>query len=77
MTQNLNKGCCVLPAAGKADLVLKGGNVFNSFTGEWETADVAVCGSVIAGIGSYKGAEEYNMGGQIFNAGLSGRAYAH
>ena len=23
----------------KADLVLKGGNVFNSFTGEWETAD--------------------------------------
>ena len=37
----------------KADLVLKGGNVFNSFTGEWETADVAVCGSVITGIGSY------------------------
>mgnify|MGYP000303021497 CR=1 FL=1 len=32
----------------KADLVLKGGNVFNSFTGEWETADIAVCCSVIA-----------------------------
>ena len=76
----------------KADLVLKGGNVFNSFTGEWETADVAVCGSVIAGIGSYKGAEmrqrdcryrqlqrcgRIQHGGQIFNAGLSGRAYTH
>ena len=48
----------------KADLVLKGGNVFNSFTGEWEIADIAVCGSVIAGIGSYKGTEEYNMAGK-------------
>ena len=54
----------------KADLVLKGGNVFNSFTGEWETADVAVCGSVIAGIGSYKGAEEYNMAGKYLTPGF-------
>ena len=42
----------------RADLVLKGGRECNSFTGEWETADVAVCGGGIAGIGSYKGAEE-------------------
>lgn len=54
----------------KADLVLKGGNVFNSFTGEWETADVAVCGSVIAGIGSYKGTEEYNMAGKYLTPGF-------
>lgn len=54
----------------KADLVLKGGNVFNSFTSEWETADVAVCGSVIAGIGSYKGAEEYNMAGKYLTPGF-------
>lgn len=54
----------------KADLVLKGGNVFNSFTGEWEKADVAVCGSVIAGIGSYKGAEEYNMAGKYLTPGF-------
>ena len=54
----------------KADLVLKGGNVFNSFTGEWEIADVAVCGSVIAGIGSYKGAEEYNMAGKYLTPGF-------
>ena len=54
----------------KADLVLKGGNVFNSFTGEWETADIAVCGSVIAGIGSYKGAEEYNMAGKYLTPGF-------
>ena len=54
----------------RADLVLKGGKVFNSFTGEWETADVAVCGSVIAGIGSYKGAEEYNMAGKFLTPGF-------
>ena len=54
----------------RADLVLKGGNVFNSFTGEWETADVAVCGGVIAGIGSYKGAEEYNMAGKFLTPGF-------
>ena len=35
----------------KADLVLKGGNVFNSFTGEWETADVAVHGGEIFNAG--------------------------
>ena len=44
--------------------------MFNSFTGEWETADVAVCGSVIAGIGSYKGAEEYNMAGKYLTPGF-------
>ena len=54
----------------RADLVLKGGKVFNSFTGEWETADVAVCGGVIAGIGGYKGAEEYNMAGKFLTPGF-------
>lgn len=54
----------------RADLVLKGGNVFNSFTGEWEIADIAVCGGVIAGIGSYKGAEEYNMAGKYLTPGF-------
>ena len=54
----------------RADLVLKSGNVFNSFTGEWETADIAVCGGVIAGIGSYKGAEEYNMAGRFITPGF-------
>ena len=57
----------------KADLVLKGGNVFNSFTGEWETADVAVCGRYR----QLQGRGRIQHGGQIFNAGLFGRAYAH
>ena len=38
-----------------ADIVLKGGFVFNSFTGEWETGDVAIAGATIAGIGIYSG----------------------
>ncbi len=54
----------------RADLVLKGGNVFNSFTGEWEVADIAVCGGMIAGVGSYKGAEEYNMAGKYLTPGF-------
>lgn len=54
----------------RADLVLKGGKVLNSFTGEWETADIAVFGGVIAGIGSYKGAEEYNMTGKYLTPGF-------
>ena len=38
-----------------ADIVLKGGCIFNSFTGEWEIGDVAIVGETIAGIGSYRG----------------------
>lgn len=31
-----------------ADIVLKGGCIFNSFTGEWEIGDVAIVGETIA-----------------------------
>ena len=30
-----------------ADIVLKGGCIFNSFTGEWEIGDVAIVGETI------------------------------
>lgn len=42
----------------KADLVLKNGNIINVFTGEIQTADVAIVGDTIAGIGNYSGTDE-------------------
>ena len=36
-------------------LLIKGGRVFSPFTGEMFEADVAVCGSLIAGVGPYPG----------------------
>lgn len=53
-----------------ADLVLKGGQVFNVFTGKWEQADIAVCGSRIAGIGSYMGKKELDVTGLYLTPGL-------
>jgi adenine deaminase len=36
-------------------LLLKGGSVYSPFTGEFFEADVAVCGTLVAGVGSYPG----------------------
>ena len=38
----------------EADLVLKGGHVFNVFLRTWEDADVAISGNKIVGIGDYR-----------------------
>lgn len=54
----------------EADLVLKGGQVFNVFTGAWERADIAVCGDKIAGIGSYAGKKELDVTGLYLTPGL-------
>lgn len=53
-----------------ADIVLKGGFVFNSFTGEWETGDVAIAGATIAGIGIYSGQKEIDVTGKYVTPGL-------
>ena len=54
----------------EADLVLKGGNVFNVFLKTWEVADVAVSGSKIVGIGQYKGRQEIDVKGLYLTPGL-------
>lgn len=53
-----------------ADIVLKGGCIFNSFTGEWEIGDVAIVGETIAGIGSYSGKKEIDVTGKYVTPGL-------
>ena len=54
----------------EADLVLKGGNVFNVFLKTWEVADVAISGSKIVGIGQYKGRQEIDAKGLYLTPGL-------
>jgi adenine deaminase len=59
-------------AAGleKADLVLKNGNVFNVFTGDFIKGDIAIVGGKIAGIGSYLGVEEIDVAGKYMTPGF-------
>lgn len=54
-----------------ADLVFKGGQVFNVFNGTWEKTDVAISGMTIAGIGTgYRGIQEYDVSGCYLTPGF-------
>ena len=54
----------------EADLVLKGGHVFNVFLKTWEDADVAISGSKIVGIGEYEGKQVIDVTGLYLTPGL-------
>jgi adenine deaminase len=54
-----------------ADLVIKGGRVFNLVTGALDARDVAVCGDRIVGVESgYRGAREIDAAGKIVVPGF-------
>ena len=53
-----------------AALVIKNAQVFNSFSGEFVSGDVAVEGGYIAGVGEYSGREERDVGGQYLVPGF-------
>lgn len=53
-----------------ADLVLRGGRVFDLITGEMLDGDVAICGDRIAGIGDYDGREVIDIAGQVLVPGF-------
>jgi len=55
---NLEKIIAVARGEMPADLVLKNARVINTFIGEVEQGDVAICGDRVAGIGDYKQARE-------------------
>ncbi|QIR85315.1 adenine deaminase [Paracoccus sp. AK26] len=46
-----------------ADLVLRGGRVFDLITGTMMTGDVAICGDRIAGVGAYDGRQVIDVAG--------------
>ena len=52
------------------DLVLKGGQVLNMFTGEIVRADVAVHDGIIAGIGNYDGPSVVDAAGHFISPGF-------
>lgn len=54
-----------------ADIVLRGGRVFDLITGAMIEGDVAICGDMIVGIGAeYEGAQVIDMGGRILVPGF-------
>ena len=61
----MNKLAAVARGDYPADLVVKNARIVNLFTNTYETADVAVYGGTIAGIGEYGGRVEYDAGGRV------------
>ena len=54
-----------------ADIVLKGGRVFDLITGELVETDVAICGDIIVGVfGNYSGRHEIDATGKILVPGF-------
>jgi adenine deaminase len=67
LEQRIDQGRGVVPA----DLVLKGGRVFDLITGEIVPSDVAICGGHIVGVfGQYQGQREVDMGGRVLVPGF-------
>ena len=54
-----------------ADIVLRGGRVFDLITGAMIEGDVAICGDMIVGIGAeYEGKQVIDMGGRVLVPGF-------
>ena len=53
-----------------ADLVIRGGRVFSSFTREWLDTNVAVVDGVVAGLGDYDGREMLDATGRYLVPGF-------
>lgn len=67
LVARIDQGRAVVPA----DLVLKGGRVFDLITGDLVETDVAICGDTIVGVfGSYKGRREIDLSGKVLVAGF-------
>ncbi len=67
LADRIDQGRGVAPA----DIVLKGGLVFDLITGELVASDVAICGDTIVGVfGSYQGRVEIDVAGKILVPGF-------
>jgi hypothetical protein len=62
LADRIDQGRGVVPA----DLVLKGGRVFDLVTGDLVETDVAICGDTIVGVfGQYQGRREVDVTGKV------------
>lgn len=68
--KSLAKVLAVARGDEPADLVLRNGKVVNTFTGEVQDTDVAVSGSVVAGLGEYRGHNEVDLAGAYVSPGF-------
>jgi adenine deaminase len=67
LADRIDQGRGVAPA----DLVLKGGRVFDLITGDLVQTDVAICGDTIVGVfGSYSGTREIDVAGRVLVPGF-------
>ncbi|MFM7336289.1 MAG: amidohydrolase family protein, partial [Tabrizicola sp.] len=67
LADRIDQGRGVAPA----DLVLKGGRVFDLITGDLVETDVAICGDTIVGVfGSYHGRREIDVSGKVLVPGF-------
>lgn len=67
LSDRIDQGRGVVPA----DLVLKGGRVFDLITGDLVETDVAICGDTIVGVfGSYTGKREIDVSGRLLVPGF-------
>ena len=67
LSARIDQGRGITPA----DLVLKGGRVFDLITGDLVETDVAICGDTIVGVfGSYQGKREIDVSGRILVPGF-------
>ncbi|HEX4521460.1 MAG TPA: adenine deaminase [Gaiellaceae bacterium] len=70
MAVELGRRLAVARGDEPADLVIRGGHVFCSFTREWLDEDVAVVDGVVAGLGAYEGRESLDAGGRYLVPGF-------
>ncbi|MGL4236842.1 adenine deaminase [Tabrizicola sp.] len=67
LADRIDQGRGLVPA----DLVLRGGRVFDLITGELVETDVAICGDTIVGVfGSYSGQRELDVSGRVLVPGF-------
>jgi adenine deaminase len=67
LSERIDQGRGLVPA----DLVLKGGRVFDLITGDLVETDVAICGDTIVGVfGTYAGREEIDVSGRVLVPGF-------
>jgi adenine deaminase len=67
LSDRIDQGRGLVPA----DLVLKGGRVFDLITGDLVETDVAICGDTIVGVfGSYTGKREIDVSGRVLVPGF-------
>ncbi len=69
-TATLARRLAVARGDAPADLVIRNGRVFCSFTREWLDTDVAIVGGFVAGLGAYEGVETIDASGRLLVPGF-------